>query len=114
MHWGRDWTHLAAQPRMVGMARWQDPRRRLADDARRAAGYMQAVAEDARRQGAELPEAALACVTIWRSWSDRLATWAGGGTDKGDLEDLSTSRGTFARFHPPIRHPYPQGGEGSG
>jgi hypothetical protein len=69
---------------MASMARRQDPRRRLADDARRAAGYMEAVTADAKRLGAELPEATLACLTVWRHWSARLATWARGDADKGD------------------------------
>jgi hypothetical protein len=69
---------------MAGMARKQDPKGRLADDARRAAGYLEAVAADARRLGAELPEATLACVTVWRSWAARLAVWARGDTDTGD------------------------------
>jgi len=84
MHRGQVWTHLAAQQRMAGMARRQDPRRRLADDARRAAGFMEAVAADARRLGAELPEAALACAVVWRHWAARLAVWARGDTDTGD------------------------------
>ena len=64
------------------MAREQDPKIRLADDARRAAGYMDAVVTDARRQGAELPEATLACVTVWWHWAARLAVWARGDTDQ--------------------------------
>jgi hypothetical protein len=63
------------------MARKQDPKSRLADDARRTAGYMEAVAADARRQGAELPDAMLACVLVWRHWSARLAVWARGDTE---------------------------------
>ena len=64
--------------------RTQDPRARLADDARRAAGYMGVVAADAKRQGAELPEATLACVKVWRHWAARLAVWARGDTDKSN------------------------------
>jgi hypothetical protein len=72
---------MAAHLKMPSMVRGQDPKRRLADDARRAAGYMDAVAADARRQGAELPEAMLACVTVWRHWAARLAVWARGDTE---------------------------------
>ena len=45
---------------------------------------MEAVAADAKRQGAELPEATLACVTVWRHWAARLAVWARGDTDKSN------------------------------
>jgi hypothetical protein len=76
----------AGSPRPNGdggaLARGQDPKQRLAEDARRTAGYMDAVAADARRQGAELPEATLACITVWRHWAARLAVWAHGDTDK--------------------------------
>jgi hypothetical protein len=66
--------------------RKQDPRVQLADDARRAAGYMDAVAATAKRQGAELPEATLACVTVWRHWAARLAVWASGDTDQATTD----------------------------
>ena len=59
-----------------------DPRRRLADDARRTAGLMAAVLTDARRRGAEVPDALPASVTVWRSWAGRLADWAAGGDDR--------------------------------
>jgi hypothetical protein len=54
-------------------------RARLADDARNAVGLMAAVLADAERAHAELPEGVMACLTVWRSWSGRLAEWAGGG-----------------------------------
>jgi hypothetical protein len=65
------------------MGRRKDPKTRLADDAWRAAGYVDAVAADAKRQGAELPEATLACVMVWRHWAARLAVWARGDAHKG-------------------------------
>lgn len=61
-----------------------DLRTRLANDAAHAADFMAVVLVDARRQGAELPEATLACITVWRHWAARLAVWARGDTDKGD------------------------------
>jgi hypothetical protein len=48
----------------------------------RNGGYLDAVTADARRQGAELPEATLACVTVWRHWAARLAVRAHGDTGK--------------------------------
>jgi hypothetical protein len=65
------------------MKRKDNPKARLAEDARRTAGYMDAVTAEARRLGAELPEAALACVVVWRHWAARLAVWTRGDTDKG-------------------------------
>jgi hypothetical protein len=56
-----------------------DRRRRLADDARRTTGLMASVIADADRAGAEVPDGVTACVTVWRSWADRLAVWAAGG-----------------------------------
>jgi hypothetical protein len=56
-----------------------DPRRRLADDARRTAGLMAAVLTDARRAGADVPDGVAASVTVWRTWAGRLADWAAGG-----------------------------------
>jgi hypothetical protein len=52
---------------------------RLADDARRTAGYMAAVLADAQRAGAEVPDGVAACVSVWRTWTDRLREWAAGG-----------------------------------
>jgi hypothetical protein len=59
-----------------------DPRRRLADDARRTAGLMAAVLTHAERAGAEVPDGVAASVTIWRAWAGRLAAWAAGGDDR--------------------------------
>jgi hypothetical protein len=55
-----------------------DPRRRLADDARRTTGLMAAVLTDAERAGADVPDGVTASVTVWRSWADQLAVWAAG------------------------------------
>ncbi|MFL5794315.1 MAG: hypothetical protein ACJ77H_09980 [Actinomycetota bacterium] len=56
-----------------------DPRRRLADDARRTTGLMASVIADADRAGADVPDGVTASVTVWRAWADRLAVWAAGG-----------------------------------
>jgi hypothetical protein len=56
-----------------------DPRRRLADDARRTTGLMALVFADADRAGANVPDGVAASVTVWRAWADRLAVWAAGG-----------------------------------
>jgi hypothetical protein len=56
-----------------------DPRRRLADDARRTTGLMASVIADARRAGADVPDGVTASVTVWRAWAGRLAVWAAGG-----------------------------------
>ena len=56
-----------------------DPRRRLADDARRTTGLMASVIADAKRAGADVPDGVTASVTVWRTWADRLAVWAAGG-----------------------------------
>jgi hypothetical protein len=53
-----------------------DRRRRLVDDAYRTRGLMAAVVADARRARAEVPDAVTASVAVWRSWADRLDTWA--------------------------------------
>jgi hypothetical protein len=37
---------------------------------------MAAVLADACRVGAELPEGVSACLTVWRSWAERLREWA--------------------------------------
>ena len=58
-----------------------DPRRRLADDARRTTGLMASVIADADRAGADVPDGVAASVTVWRSWADRLDTWAATDTD---------------------------------
>jgi hypothetical protein len=34
---------------------------------------------DAERARAEVPEGVAACLTVWRSWADRLAEWSGRG-----------------------------------
>ena len=56
-----------------------DPRRRLADDARRTTGLMASVIADADRAGADVPDGVAASVTVWRTWAARLADWAAGG-----------------------------------
>ena len=56
-----------------------DPRRRLADDARRTTGLMASVIADADRAGADVPDGVTASVTVWRAWAGRLAVWAAGG-----------------------------------
>jgi hypothetical protein len=53
-----------------------DRRRRLADDAYRTTGLMASVIADARRARAEIPDDVTASITVWRSWADRLDTWA--------------------------------------
>jgi hypothetical protein len=56
-----------------------EQRARLADDARRTVGLMAAMLADAERARAEVPAGVAACLTVWRSWADRLAEWAKGG-----------------------------------
>jgi hypothetical protein len=53
-----------------------DPKRRLADDARRLHGLALAVTMDAERQGAPLPEDVQTCLHDWRAWWEQLAAWA--------------------------------------
>jgi hypothetical protein len=68
------------------MRRWirrgqDDPRAQLADDARRVAGYADAVVDRARRLGDEVPEDVGACTEAWRHWAGQLARWAHPGPD---------------------------------
>jgi hypothetical protein len=53
-----------------------EQRTRLADDARRTVWLMAALLADAERASAEVPAGVAACLTVWRSWADRLAEWA--------------------------------------
>ena len=50
----------------------------LAEDARRVAGFADALVDKAARLGAEVPEGVSACTTVWRHWSARLHEWARG------------------------------------
>jgi hypothetical protein len=54
----------------------QDLRRRLVADVDRVRLYMVATIADARRVGAEVPVEVTASTKSWRSWADRLSTWA--------------------------------------
>jgi hypothetical protein len=58
--------------------RHDDERVQLAEDARRVAGFADALLDKATRLGAEAPEGVEACVTVWRHWAGRLAEWARG------------------------------------
>jgi hypothetical protein len=51
----------------------------LAEDARRVAGFADALVDKAARLGAEVPEGVAACTVVWRYWSARLQEWARGG-----------------------------------
>jgi hypothetical protein len=46
----------------------EDPRARLADDIRRAAGYMEAIVAQAERLDMPVPQAIHTCVAVWRGW----------------------------------------------
>jgi hypothetical protein len=48
----------------------------LAEDARRVAGFADALVDKATRLGAEVPEGVAACTMVWRHWAGRLAQWA--------------------------------------
>jgi hypothetical protein len=66
---------------MIGwMRRRRLPSRRvrLADDAHNVVLLMGGVLADAERASAEVPAGVTACLTVWRSWADRLAEWARG------------------------------------
>jgi hypothetical protein len=57
--------------------RWKRRRRedrgaRLADDVRRAAGFMAFVLQDAERLKVPIPELAYGCVSAWRRWTRHL------------------------------------------
>jgi hypothetical protein len=56
-----------------------DERVQLAEDARRVAGFADAVVQKAERLGAEVPEGVSACTVVWRHWGARLQEWARGG-----------------------------------
>jgi hypothetical protein len=49
-----------------------DPRARLAQDIRRAAGFMAAIVDEASRLGLPVPDLAAGCVSAWRRWSRHL------------------------------------------
>jgi hypothetical protein len=49
-----------------------DPRQVLAEDARRAVGYLEAVMADARRLGVEPEEGVAACAVVIRAWAARI------------------------------------------
>jgi hypothetical protein len=51
-------------------------RQRLVADVDRVRRYAVAVIADARRAGAEVPLGVTASVETWRSWGERLETWA--------------------------------------
>ena len=51
-------------------------RQRLVADVDRTRRYMMAVIADARRAGVEVPIGVTASIEIWRSWGERLETWA--------------------------------------
>jgi hypothetical protein len=51
----------------------------LAEDARRVAGFADALVDKAARLGAEVPEGVDACTVVWRHWAGRLQEWARGG-----------------------------------
>jgi hypothetical protein len=55
-----------------------EQRAQLADDARRTVWLMAAMLADAERARAEVPAGVAACLTVWRSWAERLAEWARG------------------------------------
>lgn len=70
---------------MVGRWIWRrrrhldEQRARLASDAARTVGLMAAMLADAERARAEVPAGVAACLTVWRSWSERLAERAQDG-----------------------------------
>ena len=57
----------------------ENDRRRLADDVRRTAGYMEAVVTHARRLNVPAPPAVSACVDLWRGWGRSIDRRAGEG-----------------------------------
>jgi hypothetical protein len=56
-----------------------DAQRRLADDVRRTAGYMDAVVTRARALDVTVPEAIGVCVDTWRGWVRSMDRRAGEG-----------------------------------
>jgi hypothetical protein len=56
-----------------------DAERRLADDVRRTAGYMEAVVDRARRLDLPAPPAVSICVDTWRGWVRSMDRRAGEG-----------------------------------
>jgi len=57
-----------------------DAERRLADDVRRTAGYMEAVVTRARELDVIVPEAIAVCVDTWRGWVRSMDRRAGEGS----------------------------------
>jgi hypothetical protein len=57
-----------------------DAERRLADDVRRTAGYMDAVVTRARALDVAVPEAIAVCVDTWRGWFRGMDPRAGEGS----------------------------------
>jgi hypothetical protein len=62
---------------MRGKISPEDRRRRVADDVRRTAGYMEAVVEQARRLDMAVPGAIVVCVDTWRGCYHALDRRAG-------------------------------------
>ena len=61
-----------------------EQRARLAEDAHNVVWLMGGVLADAKRAGGEVPAGVAACLTVWRSWAERLAEWAKGGEQPPD------------------------------
>jgi hypothetical protein len=57
----------------------EDRRRRVVDDVRRTAGYMQSVVEQTRRLDMAVPSAIVVCIDAWRGWHRSLDRRAGEG-----------------------------------
>jgi hypothetical protein len=55
----------------------EDRRRQVAEDVRRAAGYMEAIVQQARRLDMAVPGAIVVCVDTWRGWYRALDRQAG-------------------------------------
>jgi hypothetical protein len=56
-------------------------RQLLADDARRATGFLGWVIEDAERLEAAIPETIASSRLAWRAWTELLETWAANADD---------------------------------
>jgi hypothetical protein len=68
--------------------RKDDPRARLVDDVRRAAGMIAAVVQDAERLKVTVPELAQGCSSAWRQWARHLsAERRDGQQDPGQVSD---------------------------
>jgi hypothetical protein len=64
---------------MIWRRHEDDERVQLVEDARRVAGFADALLARATRLGAEVPEGVAACTVVWRHWAGRLAEWARDG-----------------------------------